>query len=137
MNEQENTKLVQQAYTNFKNGDIESLLSLLSDDIQWQLPEIEGVAFAGKRTGRDQVGQFFASVAESQDFLQFEPKEYIAQGDKVAAQGHYAARVKSTGREYECDFVHVFTVRDGKVSAFQEYTDTAAASAAYQKALSA
>ena len=53
-------------------------------------------------------------------------REFVAQGDKVAALGHYAWHVKSTGRGWESDFVHVLTVRDGKVTRFQEYTSTAA-----------
>ena len=56
MNKQENTKLVQQFYENFKNGDIKALLNLLSDNIEWQLPEIENVPFAGKRRGHEQMG---------------------------------------------------------------------------------
>ena len=51
MSEQENTAVVQQAYNNFKTGNIQALLELLPDNVTWQLPEIEGVPFAGKRTG--------------------------------------------------------------------------------------
>jgi ketosteroid isomerase-like protein len=42
------------------------------------------------------------------------------------ALGHYAWQSKSTGREWESDFVHVFTVRDGRITRFQEYMNTAA-----------
>ena len=56
MSEQENTNLVQLVYENFKSGDIKALLTLLSDDIEWQLPEIENVPFAGKRRGHEQMG---------------------------------------------------------------------------------
>ena len=56
MNEQENTKLAQRVYENFKRGDIKALLNLLSEDIEWQLPEIENVPFAGKRRGHDEMG---------------------------------------------------------------------------------
>lgn len=131
MSEQENIKLVQQAYENFKSGDIQSLLGLLADDVSWQLPEIENVPFAGKRQGRESVGQFFSTVAGSQDVKSFEPREFVAQGDKVVALGSYTWRVKSTGREFGGEWVHVFTIRDGKVTGFHEYTDTAAAAAAY------
>ena len=91
----------------------------------------------GKRSGREQAGQFFASLADSQDVKTFEPREFIAQGEKVVALGSYSWRVKSTGREYEGDWAHVFTIRDGKIAGFQEYTDTAAIADAYQKAQSA
>jgi uncharacterized protein len=56
----------------------------------------------------------------------------VAQGDKVVALGNYAWRVKSTGLEYETDFVHVFTVRDGKVTRYQEFMDTAVVGGAYR-----
>jgi ketosteroid isomerase-like protein len=133
MSEQENTKLVRQAYERFKSGDIQSLLNLVSDDVEWELPNIENVPFAGKRRGREQVGEFFKSLADAQEVLHFEPEELIAQGDKVAALGYYRCCVKSTGREYEGDWAHVFTIRNGKVSKMHEYTDTAAAAAAYQQ----
>jgi uncharacterized protein len=137
MNEQENTKLVRQAYASFESGDIGSLLGLLSDDIQWQLPEIENVPFAGKRQGREAVGQFFASLAAAQDVLEFAPKDFIAAENKVVVLGEYQWRVKATGQEYGGDWAHVFMVRDGKIVGFHEYTDTAAAANAFQKAMSA
>ena len=52
MNEQENAATVQQAYYNFKTGNIPGLLDQMSDNLTWELPEIDGVPFAGKRTGR-------------------------------------------------------------------------------------
>ena len=134
---EQNKQLVTQAYESFKSGDIAALLGLLSDDVAWQLPETENVPFAGKRSGREQVAQFFQSLGESQDVLQFEPQELIADGDKVVSLGQYKWRVKATGREYGSDWAHVFTVRDGKITGFQEYMDTASAAAAYQKALGA
>ncbi|HET8669731.1 MAG TPA: nuclear transport factor 2 family protein, partial [Candidatus Saccharimonadales bacterium] len=74
----------------FRGGDIKALLSLLSDDIEWQLPELENVPFAGKRRGHEQMGQFFASLVDTQDVQHFEPREFIAHEDKVVALGHYA-----------------------------------------------
>ena len=137
MSEQKNTRIVQDAYNNFKSGNIQALLALLSDNIDWRLPEIQNVPFAGRRTGRSAVGEFFEQVGASQDVLRFEPREFVAQGEKVVSLGHYEWRVKDTGRQFEADFAHVFTIRDGKIVAFHEYTDTAAAAAAYEKAMSA
>jgi uncharacterized protein len=39
--------------------------------------------------------------------------------------GHYAATIRKTGRKAASDWVHIFTVRNGKVAAFLEFTDTA------------
>ncbi len=131
--ELENTKLVQQIYEYFKSGDIKALLNLLSVNIEWQLPEIENVPFAGKRRGHEEMGQFFASLVDTQELQHFDPREFIARRDKVVALGHYAWRVKSTGREFGGDFAHVFTINNGKVVRFHEYMDTAAAAAAHLK----
>jgi len=133
MNENGNTNIVQHVYEFFRGGDIKALLHLLSDDIEWQLPEIENVPFAGKRRGHEQMGQFFASLVDTQEVQHFEPREFIAQGDKVVALGHYAWLVRSTGREFGGDFAHVFTMCNGKVIRFHEYMDTAAASAAHRR----
>jgi len=135
--EQENIKLVQQIYQHFKRGDIKALLNLLSVNIEWQLPEIENVPFAGRRRGHEEMGQFFESLVDTQEIQHFDPREFIARGDKVLALGHYAWRGKSTGREFGGDFAHVFTVLDGKVVKFHEYMDTAAAAAAHRKDIGA
>ena len=137
MNEQENAKTVQEAYNNFNTGNIPALLDQMSDNVTWELPEIEGVALAGKRTGRDGVKEFFEMLARDQDVLEFEPLESLAQGDKVVSLGHYKWRVKDTGREYASDFVHVFTLNNGKIVGFREHFDTAVVAAAYQKAMNA
>lgn len=137
MSEQENITIVQRAYQNFKNGDISSLLDLFSEDIDWHLPEVEHLPFSGKHKGRDEVAGFFQSLAESQDVMMFNPQDFIAQGDKVVVLGDYSWRVRSTNREFMSDWAHVWTVKDGKLVAFKEYTDTAASSRAYQKAASA
>ena len=131
MSEQDNVAVVRRAYENFKGGDIKGILDSLTDEVDWRLPEIEGVAFSGGRRGRESVGGFFTQLADSQDVISFEPREFVAAGDKVVALGTYRWRVKQTGREYGGDWAHVFTVRDGKIEGFHEYMDSAAASAAF------
>ena len=133
MSEQENTALVQQAYDYFLSGDIPALLDLLSEDVEWIVPEVEGVPGRGIWHGREQVGQFFQTLNDTQQAQQFELRGFVAQDDTVAAMGHYGWHVRSTGREWESDFVHLLTVRDGEVTRFQEYTDTAALGDAFRE----
>jgi ketosteroid isomerase-like protein len=131
MSEQENVGVVRRAYDNFKSGNIGGILDSVTDDVDWRLPEMKGIGFSGARTGRDSVAGFFSNLAEEQDSVSFEPREFVAQGDKVVALGRYRWRVKKNGREYGGDFAHAFTVRDGKIAGFHEYMDSAAATAAY------
>ena len=132
MNEQENTKTARRAYELFKAGDIESLLDLYSDDANWETPKIENMPQGGKRQGKQQILEFMSLVGENMENLHFEPREFVAQGDKVVILGDYSWRVKVTGKEYTSDFVHVCTYGDdGKLTSFKEYLDTAAARDAY------
>lgn len=131
MSEHDNRQLIEQAYANFKAGDIPTLLQSMSEDITWQLPEVENVPFTGKRQGRGAVAEFFSMLASLQDARSFEPREFIAQGNKVAVLGHYVWQVKANGRTYEADFAHVFALRGVQIVAFHEYTDTAAAAKAF------
>lgn len=137
MNEQENIRLVQQAYDNFKRGDISALLASFSEDIDWDFPEIENVPFAGRRRGHEGAQQFFRSLAESQEVLAFEPQEFFADGDKVVVLGCDTWRVRENGREFRSDWTHAFTIQNGKIAKFKEYMDTAATMTAHQKAQAA
>ncbi len=134
MAEQDNSTVVQGLYDSFKAGDIDAMLGGMSDTVEWQLPEIAGVPFSGKRQGHDSIREFFAIVADMQDVNEMELDTVVAQGDTVVVLGHYVWRVRATGRNFTSDFAHAFHMADGKVSRFQEFLDTAAAVAAYQGA---
>ena len=127
MSEQDNVRIVQNAYDAFKRGDIEGLLQLVADDVEWITPGPSDIMpAAGQRRGREGVADFFSSLSTQEDVELFEPQEYIAQGEKVVALSKYRGRVKTTGRTAETDLVHVFDIKDGKVQRFREFFDTAA-----------
>ena len=127
-----NTEIVKKAYQCFGSGDIEGLLNCFSDDIAWETPKVDNAAYSGARRGKEAVGEFFEMLAESETFTKFEPTEFIAEGDKVVVLGSSEANVNATGKTFSTEWVHVMTVRDGKVTGFKEFFDTAAANQANQ-----
>ncbi len=138
MNEQENIKTARRAYDLFKAGDIEALVGLYTDDATWETPQVENMPQTGKRQGKQQILEFMSLVGENSENLHFEPREFIAQGNKTVVLGDYSWRVKATGKEYTSDWVHVSTFNDdGKMTSFKEYLDTAAARDAYTAARAA
>jgi uncharacterized protein len=137
MNEQINTQVVQTAYDCFGKGDVAGIVNELTTDVIWHVAPVNNVPYTGTHNGHTGAAEFFTLMAEAEDTLKFEPQEFIAQGDKVVVIGHYEGRVKSTGREYETYFVHVFTLRNSKITSFVEYTDTAAITNAFVKAQTA
>jgi ketosteroid isomerase-like protein len=134
MSEQENSRLVHQAYQTIKAGNLEAFLDLLSEDVQWQLPEMDNVPFAGKWQSREQVREFFNITDRVQDMVKFAPLEFIAQGDQVVVLGHFVMRIKSTGKDVAADWAHVWTVKNCQIVLFREYVDTALVSRAHTAA---
>jgi uncharacterized protein len=137
MNEEKNLEVVKQGYEHFGSGDIEGLLSLFDEKISWTTPNVEGAPHTGARTGRNEVATFFEQLAETEEFTRFEPNEFIAQNDKVVVLGESESTVKDTGRSFTTPWVHIFTLRDGKITGFLEFFDNALASKAFQKELTA
>ena len=137
MSEQENVEVVKQGYAAFGSGDMEKLLSMYAEDIEWTIPSIEGAPFGGTLRGRGQVAKFFVSLSEAEDIQEFTQEDYIAQNDRVVVTGRSKAVVKATGRTLELEYVHLFTISGGKVQRFVEFFDTAAAADAYRQGTSA
>ncbi len=137
MNEEANTYTIRECYEKFGSGDIPGLLDLCADDIDWTVPEIENAPFSGFWHGRESVEEFFSLLGGAEDITDFEPREFIAQDDKVVVLGRSTATVRSTGRHYSTEWVHICTVKNGKMTGFHEFFDNAAATRAFQKATTA
>lgn len=116
---------VQAAYADFGSGNIPALLERLTDDIVWTTPG-EGTAIpnAGRLQGKARVGQFFEGIGSTLEFHDFNPSEYISQGDVVVALGTWDATVRGTDVRIKDVFAMVFRLRDGKIAEFREYSDS-------------
>ena len=121
-----NAEVVQGTYEAVGRGDIPALLDLLTDDVQWTFQGPSTIPFAGTRRGREGVAEFFSLVGENLEFQEFEPREFVAQGDTVVVLGFERSLVRPTGRTFEQEWAHVYRLRDGKVAEFLALEDTAA-----------
>ena len=115
-----------QAYDAFGRGDVDTLVSLLAEGVEWNTPGPKDLPSAGQRRGRDQVRQFFGVLNEHYEFLGFQPEQFIGQGETVVVMGVDTVRVKATGNSVIESWARVFTVRNGAIVKFVEYLDTAA-----------
>jgi uncharacterized protein len=134
MSDQTNLDVVQQAYVAFGQGEILALLEFLTDDVEWTLQGPSVLPWAGTRHGREGVEEFFSLLGQTYEFEQFEPREFVAQGDTVVVVGYERSRVKATGRTFEQEWAHVYTLRDGKIAKGRFIEDTAAQVAAFNAA---
>jgi ketosteroid isomerase-like protein len=133
MAESENTQLVKDAYAAFGRGDVAAIVNLCDENIEWHgVVGTEGVLpQSGVRRGKAAVAEFFKQVNDSTDFLTFEPQEFVAQDDRVVVIGRYSAKMKPSGHQYASGWVMLFTVKNGKIAKFAEYSDSAQLIRAY------
>jgi uncharacterized protein len=126
MSDNTNAEVVQQVYAAVGQGDIPAVLRLLTDDVEWTLQGPSVIPWAGTHHGHEGVTEFFSLIGETLEFEQFEPRKYVAQGDTVVVLGHERSLVKPTGRRFEQEWAHFYTLRDGKIATGLFIEDTAA-----------
>jgi hypothetical protein len=125
MNVQENVQIVKDAFAAIGRGDMQGLLALSAEDIEWIIPG-EDWPLAGTRRGHAGLADLFQTQSESMETTFMEPREFVAQGDRVFVVGFARGRVKATNKTWEDDWVFAMTVRNGKLTSIREYIDTQA-----------
>ena|SRR5215203_2167260 len=109
-----------------RNRDISSLLDMFTDDAVIHETASAGVLpWGGVQDGRKGAAEFIMAVGESLEPQQFELQEYIAQGNKVVVLGDQRGKAKPTGRPYEIEFVHLWSLHHGRFTEFWVFNDTA------------
>jgi uncharacterized protein len=123
-----NVTVIREIYAAFAHGDGPSALSHMDRAIVWN--EAENFPYADRNpyVGPMAVAEgVFFRLATEWDNFQAIADEFLDAGDTIISLGHYRATHKQTGIAVNAQFAHVWRVRDGKVIAFQQYTDTAQA----------
>jgi ketosteroid isomerase-like protein len=96
MSTEDNVKIVQDTYRAFLRRDVAGILVHLDNEIIWTVPGSSAVPMAGVRKGLTEVRQFFETVESMLEFRLFEPREYIAQGNRVVTLVRYEGRNRAT-----------------------------------------
>lgn len=133
MNEDSNTLIIRTCYEKFAAGDISGMVEHFSEDVEFFAPEVENSPYGGIWHGTAAVEAFLKLLKETEDITDFEAREYIAKDDRVIVLGRWTSTVRATGRHYSTEWVHIHTLKNGKITTFTYYFDTAAALRAFQK----
>jgi len=118
--------VVQQGYAAFGRKDIPALLKLVADQVDWKEICPDSLPYSGLRRTPAEVGNFFSAIPQVEDLTVFEPQEFIAAGDSVTVLGYLEAFALDTNQKFQSEWVHVLTVRDGKIIRWRGFYDTAA-----------
>lgn len=123
----DNCSFIRSLYAAFGRGDVKTILDNVDPSIEWiSNGDAKAIPWGGRRKGVAGTAYFFKSLSENLDFEIFEPRDFFDAGDTVIVIGRTRARLKSSGGVFDCAWAHVFTVKNGKLSRFREFYDTAA-----------
>jgi len=128
----ENLGLVEQLYATFVRREIPAIVALLADDVEWSEPDNPHNPAGGTRRGHQGFLEWLAIGRDAEDILTLDIHKMLTDHDTVAVGGDMRCLATPTGKTYESDFVHLVTLRSGKVLKFQEFFDTHAAAEAFR-----
>ena len=130
MSIEKNIQIVKDFFAAMGRGDREALLALVAEDIEWIIPG-ERWPLAGTRRGHAGLTDLLATASKTLETTT-EPREFVAQGNRVLVVGFAKGKVKATNKTFKDDWIFAITVRDGKLTSIREYIDTQALAQASQ-----
>lgn len=123
----DNVSLLKSLYEAFGRGDVPNVLGAMSHDIKWYQAESHPYRPSGEAwTGPNAVlNNLFMKLATEWEGFTVHPKSFYGAGDSVIVEGRYTGKHIATGKSMDAQVCHVWDVKDGKVTRFQQYVDTA------------
>jgi uncharacterized protein len=122
----DNVTLLKSLYDAFGQGDIPTVLGSLSPEIRWHEAESNPYMPSGEAwVGTEAVLNLFMKLDAEWDSFTVRPKSFYGAGDSVIVEARYSGTYKATGKSMDAQACHVWDVKDGKVTRFQQYLDTA------------
>ncbi|MFC4720872.1 ester cyclase [Geojedonia litorea] len=122
----DNVNAINHLYNSFAAGDIDSVLAGLDANVVWN--EAEGNAYAD---GNPYIGPeavlngVFARVGGEWDGFKLVNIElHDMSNNQVLATLRYNGTYKKTKKSIDAQVAHLWTLKDGKAIAFQQYVDT-------------
>jgi hypothetical protein len=122
----QNVTSVDNVYKAFAKGDIPMVLGLLDEKVVWNEAEGNALADGNPYIGPEAVlNGVFVRLGEEHEYFNLKDIElHNMYNDKVLATLRYDAKRKSNGALYDAQVAHLWTLKNGKVVAFQQFVDT-------------
>ena len=122
-----NVKLVSDLYEAFGRGDVPTVLAGMDPEVHWY--EAEGNPYmpsGAPFVGPDAIlEELFMKLGEDWDGFAVHPNSFHDAGDVVVVEARYSGTNHGTGKALDAQVCHIWTLKNGKVTKFQQYVDTA------------
>ena len=122
----DNVKKIQEMYAAFLRGDLDTLLASLAEDATWgTATEVTEVPWYPVRSGREGIAEYFSTMLREVEFEKFDPTLFVGEGDDVVVCTDITYRLRKNGKRASTGSIHKIKMRDGLLTSFRAYEDTA------------
>lgn len=113
--QQDNIEVIKKGYDAFISGDVETVMALFDDNIEWVQPGNSTIS--GTYHGKGEVGRYMQLLGAKSPTIKV--RRLLADGDTVVALTEVSV---GEDRAHDAD---IFTVKAGKTTRVEVHTDTA------------
>lgn len=118
-----NIETVKKMYELFATKDNNAIRQIFADNIKWN--QMKGFPGGGQYTEPDTVFEkVFEEFRQNWTNWKASINRYIDSGDGVFVIGFYEGTYKETGKYMQAAFACEYKVTNGKITEFNQYTDT-------------
>lgn len=112
--------VVEKMFSAFSSGDIEKFVATVSENTIWIYHGTQIIP-KGIFEKKEGVRAFFSNIIEKTEIINFEPQQYIVEGNMVVVLGREHQRVKRSGRELKQKWVQIYTVENELITKMEEF----------------
>ena len=121
------TDRLRTAYEGFGRRDIQAVLSVMDQDIEWDATD--ALAHTGMYHGHEGVTEYIQSLTGVWEEFHLNPEQFTESGDQehVMVLGSVQGRLAANGQDVEARFAHVLQLEEGRVTRLKVCLDREAA----------
>lgn len=112
--------VVDNMFSAFKRGDIEAFLQTVSEDTVWIYHGTQIIP-KGIYSGTDGARKFISNILNNTEIINFEPEQFIYEGDTLVVLGKEHQKLKKSGREIKQKWVQIYTVKNNQITRMEEF----------------
>jgi ketosteroid isomerase-like protein len=122
---------VQQFFSCLADSNVSGALEYVNDDAVFEAQGPNNVPIYGRFEGPERVKRFLTIASEMFETEAFEFRKWATADNFVFAYGYMQHRVRKTGRLFKSEWALVCQVKNGRISSYKMFEDTAALRDAY------
>jgi uncharacterized protein len=123
VNSRGNMAIVRDHYAASARGDLAAMMADVSPQVRWT--EMQGFPCAGTWIGPQAViDNVFAVLGAQWDGYRFELERLVDAGESIVGIGSYRGTFRATGKPMQARVAHVWQLQEGRIVAFEQFTDT-------------